>query len=503
MSAEQIDKPREVSFPARRRAGFIGNFSNLQVGVAASGVVLVVVWIMFHLDDPIGALTVALLPGSALVGVGLWSDEHGHPLINRFIAQIGHTMRTLLGQTEWRRPVVTHVEKSSTFQLPGGLGSITAFETELGEAIFEDRVHGTFIAVLAVTTPGYALLDDPQKRERVDSWALFQSSLVKHPGLARIQVLLTSRVSSPTAIRDYYEPRASQAVSGWARQQYEVLLDNAVANSPQHEQFIVVVLDKDRLARDVKAQGGGRVGLANVMAREVDTTTGSLRDCGITVRSWLGAREGAAVMRKAYDPQAADAIENRTDARAGVAPASAGPIWGKELVDHLRTDGAFHATYEVTEWPRIPTLPDFLRAVTTLPFQHSASLYFTPVPLKTSRRRIRAERRKINANRLERQRRGNDRADDEFEIQEQVDITRREQELVHGFGDLEFLGLVTVTGLSKEELDANCSAFTTAAEGQGMEVRLMYGQQLAAFNSASLPLALAPSATSSLRRKAS
>lgn len=500
---DHVDAPREVSFPSRRRAGFVGNFSTLQLAVAGAGVAVVLVWVMAHLEDPLGALVVSLLPGAALVGVGLGSDEHGHPFINRFTALIGHTMRTLLGQTEWQHPVVTRVQKSSTFQLPGGLGAISAFETELGEAIFEDRAHGTFIAILAVTTPGYALLDDPQKRERVDSWALFQSSLVKHPGLSRIQVLLTSRVSSPTAIRDYYEPRASHDVTPWAREQYETLLDHAVANSPQHEQFIVIVLDKTRLGRDIKAQGGGRVGLANVMSREVDTTTASLRDCGVTVRSWLGARHGAAVMRKAYDPQAADAIENRTEERAGVAPANAGPIWGKEFLEYLRTDGAFHATYEVTEWPRIPTLPDFLRAVTTLPFQHSASLYFTPVPLRTSRRRIRAERRKINANRLERQRRGNDRPDDEFEIQEQSDITRREQELVHGFGDLEFLGLITVTGLSKEELEANRSAFTTAAEGQGMEVRLMYGQQLAAFNSASLPLALAPSATVTMRRKAS
>jgi len=358
------------------------------------------------------------------------------------------------------------------------------------------------MAVLEVTAPGFGLLDASQQRERVDSWAIFQSTLVRHRGLARIQVLLSSRVSSPTAVRDYYASHVSEHVTEWAREQYEILLANSVANSPHRSQHIVVVLERARLHRDIRSNGGGKTGMVRVMEREIAALTGGLSDTGITVQSWLNSREASAVIRKAYDPASSDSIDNRSSARSGVAPDNAGPMSGVEHWDHLRTDSAFHITFEVAEWPRIPTLPDFLGAVTSLPFQHSLSLYFAPVALKRSLKRIKSERGKIDSNREMRHHRKNFREDSAFEVQEREDVSRRERELVQGFGDLEFLGLVTVTADTREKLDANASAFRTAAEGRGMEVRPMDGQQLAAFNCASLPLALAPAASRELTGKA-
>jgi len=149
----------------------------------------------------------------------------------------------------------------------------------------------------------------------------------------------------------------------------------------------------------------------------------------------------------------------------------------------------------------VPETMDSTEEINISPISHrpialsALSLYFTPVPLKLSLRRIKLERGKIDSNREMRHRRGNFREDSAFEVREREDVNERERELVQGFGDLEFLGLVTVTASTEDELLANVSQMRSAMEGRAMEVRSMNGQQLAAFNCGRLPLALAPASS--------
>lgn len=486
---------RPMVFPMRRRAGLLGNFTMAQLSVAALGAGVGLSSIFA--SDPMQALTIRFIPAVLLIAAGLTLDQHGHPLISTIGRRALFTVRRLIGQTDYRRPVGVQPWQSAKLLLPGGLSAVQLLETDQG-AIVENRANGTVAAVLELTAPGYALLDADDQADRIGAWALFLSTLVKHPGLARIQVLLPSRSSNPRQLREYFEAQACADVSAWAREQYETLLDAGVATSVRHSQFLVIVLDRARIAGDIRAQGGGWTGLASVLTREVETISGGVRECGLEVRRWLNVRELTAAVRFAYDPDAADQIDARAGEQRGVAPASAGPMAGVEEWDHIRVDAAFHRTFEVTEWPRIATLPDFLSAATTLQFPHALSLTFTPVPVKSSMSRIKRERGALESNADLRRRRGNLREDNAFERRERDDIERREQELVMGFGDLEFVGLVTVTGASLEELDANSSAFRTAVESRGMEVRPMYGEQVSGFNSASLPLAVAPAKTMSL-----
>lgn len=490
--------PRMVAFPSRRRAGLVGNYSLSQLLTVLAGIVTVVVGVLVFAGDVFKSLELTLLPAVALVAVGLWTDEHGYPLVDQVGVRGRYMWRKTMGQTTYRRKIRTRLEASGKLHLPGGLAALGVFELEGRGAVFEDPTTGVFSAILKVTTPGYGLLDGPQQRERVDEWAFFQSTLIKQPGLARIQVLTVSSLASPTGVRDFYRQKvkASGMEPGWGHEQYELLLEQGVANSPRQEQFIVVVLDRNRLGRDIRAQGGGKQGLSQVMARQIEALRSGLAEADVTVEKWLSAREAAAVVRLAYDPDAAETIDAREGDRAGVAVTSAAPIAGEEAWDHIRTDTAFHQSFEITEWPRIPTAPDFLAAVTMLPFPVALSLYFTPVSLRVSLRRIKLERGKIDSNREFRHRRGNLREDSAFELREREDVTEREREIVQGFGDLEFLGLITVTAPSLDELAANVSHMRSNVEGRGMELRALNGQQLAAFNCARLPLALAPASSS-------
>lgn len=498
MSTNLENRPRQVAFPTRRRSGLVGNYTTTQLLMMVAAFLLVAVAVFANNGDLLTALQITFLPAVGLFTLGVWNDPYGYPIVDQVGLRGRFLFRKALGQTRYRKPLRTRIGLSGKLHLPGGLAALSIFDGEAGEkdgAIIEDATNGVFSCVLRVTTPGYGLLDGPEQRERVDAWALFQSGLVKQTGLARIQVLTVTSVASPTAVRDHYEANTSHKVSEWGRQQYETLLDYGVANSPRQEQFITVVLDRARLGKDIKAQGGGRAGLLSVMKRQVAALTVSLAEADVTVTEWLNTRQVSAVLRRAYDPASGELIDGRSLDWAGVAPSSAAPMAGDESWDHLQTDSAYHQTFEITEWPRIPTTPDFLDAVTTLPFPVALSLYFTPVPLKLSLRRIKLERGKIDSNREMRHRRGNFREDSAFEVREREDVNERERELVQGFGDLEFLGLVTVTASTEDELLANVSQMRSAMEGRAMEVRSMNGQQLAAFNCGRLPLALAPASS--------
>jgi hypothetical protein len=70
-----------------------------------------------------------------------------------------------------------------------------------------------------------------------------------------------------------------------------------------------------------------------------------------------------------------------------------------------------------------------------------------------------------------------------------AELTRREEELIAGHGDLRFIGLITVSATTLDELDDACRSLQSDAGQAGCEVRRLVGQQVHAFVAASLPLA--------------
>ena len=81
-----------------------------------------------------------------------------------------------------------------------------------------------------------------------------------------------------------------------------------------------------------------------------------LHVAGVGVDQWLDARGLAGVIRSAYDPASIPVMERRASidsAAAGVRPEAAGPIAVDESWDRIRTDSGWHATYWISEWPRV------------------------------------------------------------------------------------------------------------------------------------------------------
>jgi hypothetical protein len=153
--------------------------------------------------------------------------------------------------------------------------------------------------------------------------------------------------------------------------------------------------------------------------------------------------------------------------------------------DAVRTDATWHATYWIAEWPRIDVTPDFLGPLLFSPLRRSLSLIMEPISPARAARQV-AQARTADLADGELRRRGG------FLVtarhtREKVSVEDRDVELADGHAQYRFTGYVTVTTDTREELRSACGAVEQAAGQTGIELRLLYGAQDAAF-ACSLPL---------------
>jgi hypothetical protein len=153
--------------------------------------------------------------------------------------------------------------------------------------------------------------------------------------------------------------------------------------------------------------------------------------------------------------------------------------------DAVHVDGTWHATYWIAEWPRVDVTPDFLGPMLFSPLRRSIVLTMEPVSPSRAARQV-AQARTADLADSELRRRGG------FLVtarhtREKESVEDRDVELADGHAQYRFSGYVTVTTDSRDELTAACAAVEQAAGQARIEVRLLYGEQDAAFT-CSLPL---------------
>ncbi|MFX8968888.1 SCO6880 family protein, partial [Acinetobacter baumannii] len=85
------------------------------------------------------------------------------------------------------------------------------------------------------------------------------------------------------------------------------------------------------------------------------TLTSALRSADLAPSGWLDAGQIAVILRSAYDPAVASALERH--GKIGRDLATAGPVAVTETWANLRTDSAHHAVLWISEWPRSLVYP--------------------------------------------------------------------------------------------------------------------------------------------------
>ncbi|MFI9755749.1 SCO6880 family protein [Streptomyces collinus] len=479
--------PVTVKFPHRSRRGILLGLSLPQLVLVSCALALLLVTVVS--TGLLGAI--ALAPLWAAVTALVAIRRHGRSLIDWAPVVARHVQRRRTAQTLWLARPVTRPRQDGILHLPGTAASlrvVTPGDSANGAAAVHDPHRQTLTAIARVSSRAFALLDPATQNHNVNGWGRALAGIARTGHIATVQVLeRTVPDSGDTLARHWAEQGRPEAPI--AGQIYSELVASAGPAAAPHETYLAISLDLKAARRLISQAGGGLPGAFTVMAQTTASIAQAARNSGLMVTGWLSAREIAAVIRTAYDPEALSALQQWSESgRAEADPAAAGPVVQVEEYDRITTDTARHATYWVENWPRTETGAGFLHGLMfTTGVRRSLSLIYVPQGIDSALRDVQRKKAAIIADASERARRGQ--VDSEEDSLEYADVKQRERQLIAGHADIALTGLVTVTADSDALLDSACAQIETAAVTAGVDLRRLDYQQPEAFSLAALPLA--------------
>jgi hypothetical protein len=486
MNAEPT--PSYVFGPLERR-GLIAGLRAGQIALIGFGVAGLV--FALSVSALVGILVLLLAVGLAFAPIGGRNADVWAPITTAF------WFRRLASGRQWRNDAcrIGHIDGEPPWPtLPSHLAGMRILD------VIADGNSGpvgvivdgaTYTAVLAVRPEAFALCDSAEQARRLAGWGGILSGIAREASpIARMQWVERTAPADDgdlvrAAQRQLTLPHTHPVTQG-----YLDLLYEAGPATQAHETLVAVQVDRRRAARLIRSAGGGDNGAVAVLRREVATIISNLAGADVRVTGILTARELSRTIRVAYDPGARASLSRRAALdpdHAGVATAAAWPAVVEEEWAWLRADDAFHATFWVEEWPRIPVRPDFLsplllgsRATRTV------SLTVEAVPPGRAARQVEAARTADLADE-ELRRRGGFLSSARRRRQAEG-VARREEELADGHADCRFSGYVTVSAPDLDALEDACGEVEQLAQQCRLQLTRLRGQQAEAFTW-TLPLA--------------
>lgn len=469
-----------VKFSRLTRRGVLLGLSVSQLsalGVALATVVVAVYsggGMMLAYTAPVWGVCVALT----------WIPVAGRPLVEWLPVGLWWLWKTTGGQALYRRRIVTP-RPDGTLALPGDMARLREYTDPTSGACMIHDPHGqTLTAILEVSHPAFILLDPGEQERRVTAWGRVLATTCRSGRIATLQVLERTLPDSGTGLAEWWAEHGTHDTS-WASTTYSELIERAGPAGERHATAISLALNMRTAARQIKTAGGGIRGAAAVLRQEMATLTTALRSADLHPSGWLTAGDVAVILRSAYDPAMAAALERHGS--IGRELAGAGPVAVTETWGGLHTDSAHHTVLWISEWPRSLVYPGFLAPLTlSNGIQRSISLIYTPMRSDAAARDLRKKKVEYISDAAQRARIGQ--IEDAAQSAEYHDVLQQESELTAGHGVLRYSGLIAVTAPTQAELETAVAAVEQAAIQASCETRRLVGQQAQAFTAAALPL---------------
>ena len=348
----------------------------------------------------------------------------------------------------------------------------------------EDRSFGvvvdddgsTWSAAVPVGGLGYALSDERGRAEAVAAWAgVLAAMAADQRDLVRLQWIARTYpacLDGPTEVTRPPAPTGRHAkgrTAPFAARAYERFVEETAARLWNREVLVVLSTRAPRQAPTSRANGAGESEAARRLARLCDLLAERLAASGLAAGHPLEVVGLVSALRRAYD------LDGPVAAPSWPFPIGVEPRWAS-----LRTDGCFHVTYWVSEWPRSEVGPGVL-----LPLligsgrRRTVAVTMAPLGPLAAVRRAERERTSGAADAELRRRHGfaaTARARAEQDLRAQ-----REAELAEGHAAYLFSGYVTVTAADEASLEKSCAEVEQAAALARLELRRLYGAQEAAW----------------------
>lgn len=467
-----------VKFSRLARRGVLLGLSGAQlvvIGIAAGTLVATLyLGILLVYTAPLILGCCAL----AWVGVGGRKLIEWLPVVARWV------WRSTGGQLMFRRRVVSP-RPAGTLALPGDAARLRQWvDPETGAVMVHDPHQATLTAILSVSHPAFILLDPAEQQRRVTSWGRVLTTTCRSGRIASMQVMERTLPDSGQGLAEWWDRHGHQDGS-WAATTYHELIDRAGPAGERHASTISIALDMKAARRAIRAAGGGNRGAAAVLRQEMATIAAALRAADLAPSDWLAPGDLALILRSAYDPSLATALERHGD--LGRDLATAGPVAVTETWSGLRSDSACHAVLWISEWPRSLVFPGFLAPVLlSSGVRRTVTLLYTPMRTDQASRDIRKRKTEYISDAAQRQRMGQ--IEDAQHNAEYADVLQQESDLTAGHGVLRTTGLIAISAPDPDTLEQAVAALEQAAIQSSCETRRLWGQQAQAFTVAALPL---------------
>lgn len=347
--------------------------------------------------------------------------------------------------------------------------------------VIKDRAQNSMAAVISVAGVSFPLLDHGRRQRLLNQWGSALSSVAHHGGLMRcVQILFRSALEDPDAMVRFVQSNAvTDQRTSRLFDSYRTLLDGAAPVTQAQQVYLVLAINLGRAQRAIRLAGGGDRGAAAVLVREVETFQRQLDQAGLQAVGALTPRAIAHVIRTAFEPGAAVHLSRRSGIdpdRSGVAVSAAGPQTARTKWRHYITDGdAHHATYWISEWPRVEVQGDWLLPLLLgSSVEMAFSIVMRPVDPQRAERDIAVAQTQIQSDEQLRARAGfrtSTRRDREAES-----LDRRERELADGHAEFRWSGYITVTAPNEVELENACGEVEQSARNCSLDVRRLDGE---------------------------
>lgn len=346
-------------------------------------------------------------------------------------------------------------------------------------AVSHDRDGDMIAASLRVSGRQFGLLERAEQDWMVDAWGNAIGAFVSER--SPVVSVRWSQWAAPAGLDEHRawvgEHLAAEPLTD-VQEAYETLLREAGSQAIRHEVLVTVTVAVGKVKR--RRDETDRVSsAAEALLGEMRLFAQRLEGAGLIVSGVLTPSEWARAMRLRLDPSSRLVLDGRLrslgDAAGGANPASAGPSAAVTEWNAWHTDGSWHRAMRVTEWPRLDVeatwLADLMLYAGSV---RTMAVILEPVARSKSQRSILRDAAKIESDATHRTEKGF-RVGAKHRRAKQA-VEEREEELVAGYGEFVYAGLLCVTAPTLEELDDATDEVSQVAASLGIEVRPLHGR---------------------------
>jgi hypothetical protein len=405
------------------------------------------------------------------------------------------------GRRRWfpRLPLFTVGADESPPPMPPCLDRLTILELPWRGRITLGAVHDperhTLTAAVRVTGPQFVVEPRADQERLLAGWGDILNQFAVEGGA--ITHLAWTDLASPSGLEDHiaWLPERTDTEHPALRDAYDDLIGDASATAANHETLLTITASGERLRRTQRARSEDpQAVLGRALVSATEALLRGVRSAGLTAGDPLTAADLQRALRRRIDPLAArprTAPTGRLVERLGlITHHTSGPAALELTWRHLHLDAAYHRTYHVASWPRLAVPPSWLEPFLSAGgVTRTMTVVLTPVPAHQSRRRIERDLVKLESDAATKEQQG--RRIDARHRRATQSLLDREEELVAGYSEIGYAGLVTVTARDPDELDDHAEIIEQLARESGMELRCLDGRQDLGW-AAALPLGLAP-----------